>query len=381
MECRRSDFSLPPDQIYLNGAYMSPLPNMVAHAGQQAILRKQVPSLIPTDDFFSEVDLLKKSFARLCNIPDYKSVAIIPSVSYGLASVSKNIRADKGQTILIVSGQFPSNVYVWQKLAEEKNLSIKIIEAPAESNNRGEIWNQRILEAIDSSTALVAMGNVHWADGTKFDLEKIRETTERVGALLIIDGTQSVGALPFDVQKIRPDALICAGYKWLMGPYSIGLAWYGDYFKEGNPLEDNWINRRNSENFRDLVNYENQYQPGMTRFDMGEKSNFILVPMMQKALEYVIQLSPSAIQQYCADISETAVKLLKESGWWIDSEPYRAHHLMGIRPPKHLNAEQCAMKLRANNIFVSVRGEFIRVSPNVYNDANDLIRLAEVLNA
>lgn len=360
---------------------MSPLPNMVTEAGQKAILRKQVPSLIPTDDFFTEVVLLKKTFAELCNISNYTEVSIIPSVSYGLATVSKNIHAEKGQNILMVSGQFPSNVYIWQKLAEEKGLNIKTIEPPADTANRGKIWNQRIIEAIDPQTALVAMGNVHWADGTKFDLEEIREATNDVGALLIIDGTQSVGALPFDVHRIRPDALICAGYKWLMGPYSIGFAWYGDYFKDGTPLEENWINRFNSENFRDLVNYQKNYQPGMTRYDMGEKSNFILVPMMQKALEYVKQLSPNAIQQYCADISSSALIRLADSGWWMDSPEYRSHHLVGIRPPSHLGAEECAAKLKDQNIFVSLRGEFIRVSPNVYNHENDLNRLAEVLTA
>lgn len=360
---------------------MSPLPNIVTEAGHQAIFRKQVPSLIPTDDFFTEVSLLKKTFAALCNISNYADVSIIPSVSYGLATVSKNIHADKGQNILIVSGQFPSNVYIWQKLAEEKGLNIKMVDPPAGFMNRGERWNQRIIEAIDSNTVLVAMGNVHWADGTKFDLERIREATNNAGALLIIDGTQSVGALPFDVQKIRPDALICAGYKWLMGPYSIGLAWYGDYFKDGTPIEENWINRFNSENFRDLVNYQNNYQPGMTRYDMGEKSNFILVPMMQKALEYVNRLSPFSIQQYCAEISISAIDRLTASGWWIDYPENRSHHLLGIRPPANLNAEQCAHKLREQNIFVSLRGEFIRVSPNVYNDMNDLNRLADVLTA
>ena len=67
---------------------------------------------------------------------------------------------------------------------------------------------------------VVAIGHVHWSDGTLFDLKKIRERLDEVGGLLIIDGTQSVGALPFSVKEFKPDALICGGYKWLLGPYS-----------------------------------------------------------------------------------------------------------------------------------------------------------------
>ena len=73
-------------------------------------------------------------------------------------------------------------------------------------------------------------GVVHWADGTIFDLEKIREKTNKVGAMLIIDGTQSIGTMPFDLKKVKPDALICAAYKWLMGPYGFGVAYYGNNY-------------------------------------------------------------------------------------------------------------------------------------------------------
>ena len=89
----------------------------------------------------------------------------------------------------------------------------------------------------------------------------LRQRTHEVGAQLVIDGTQSVGALPINVQELQPDALICAGYKWLMGPYSIALAYYGPYFDQGEPLEEGWINRYGSEDFTNLVQYQDRYQP------------------------------------------------------------------------------------------------------------------------
>jgi selenocysteine lyase/cysteine desulfurase len=220
---------------------------------------------------------------------------------------------------------------------------------------------------------------VHWADGTRFNLMDIRKRTKEVGALLIIDGTQSVGALPFDVEKIQPDAVVCAGYKWLMGPYSIGLAYYGEYFDNGKPIEESWLNRKNSENFAGLVNYQTDYQPGALRYDMGEHSNFILVPMMRAALKQVEQWGAENIQAYCARIAHKPIQLLQEKGFWVEDEAYRGHHLFGVRVPKHINLNSLKENMIKNKISVSFRGDAMRISPNVYNDEKDLMKLVKVL--
>ena len=136
------------------------------------------------------------------------------------------------------------------------------------------------------------MPHIHWADGTLFNLMAIREKTREHDALLIIDGTQSVGALPFSVAKIQPDALICAGYKWLLGPYALGVAWYSDYFNDGEPLEHNWLNRLQSEDFTRLTQYQEKFQDKADRYSVGESSNFILVPMLIRALEQLLQWQP-----------------------------------------------------------------------------------------
>ncbi|MDZ7807866.1 MAG: aminotransferase class V-fold PLP-dependent enzyme [Gracilimonas sp.] len=252
----------------------------VEKAGYSGVERKRNPFQITPEEFFGETDTLREEYAKLINAKDPKRIVTIPSVSYGMANVAKNLPLSKGDNIIVVGEQFPSNVYPWRKAAEENKADIITITPPKTKEDRGKKWNQQILDAIDSKTKLVAVANVHWADGTLFDLKKIRKKTNEVGAWLAIDGTQSVGALPFDVSEIKPDALICAGYKWLMGPYSIGLAYYGPALDNGNPIEENWINRYESEDFSNLVNYNDQYQPGALRYEVGEHSNFILIPMM-----------------------------------------------------------------------------------------------------
>lgn len=375
---QRSKFSLAKGSVYLNCAYMSPLLKSVEKKGIEGILKKRNPAVVSATDFFEDTEKIRKEFSKLIK-GQANRVVLVPSVSYGMANVVHNLKVSGLDNIIVAAEQFPSNYYPWHRLQQDKGVKLKVISAPDTLINRGALWNERLLEAIDTNTKLVALGNVHWADGTLFNLKEIRKRTRDVGALLVIDGTQSVGALPFDVQEIEPDALVCGGYKWLMGPYSLGLAYYGEYFDQGKPVEENWINRLHSENFASLVNYENDYQPGALRYEVGEHSNFILVPMLLEALKQINQWKPNEIQKYCAAITKKPIKLLREAGFWIEDEKYRGHHLFGIRLPENSQIEVIRKSIQQNKISVSIRGNAIRVAPHLYNTEADLMKLVKVL--
>ncbi|NQW35583.1 MAG: aminotransferase class V-fold PLP-dependent enzyme [Flavobacteriales bacterium] len=364
-------FNLPKDITFLNGAYMAPLLNSVAKIGTENLLKKTNPTSISATDFFTNTKILKQKFAQLVEVADAGQIAIIPSVSYGMATVANNISLKADDEIIMLQEQFPSNVYTWQKLAKKYAAKVVFVEAPELKLGRGKLWNEAILNAITDKTAVVAMPHVHWADGTLFDLEKIRQKTKKHNALLIIDGTQSVGALPFSVAKIQPDALICAGYKWLMGAYGLGLAYFSKTFNDGIPIEDNWINRFESEDFSNLVNYQENYQPKAGRYNMGEVSNFVYTPMLTKAIEQILEWQPQNIQDYCQNITEEAIATLKEMGCFIEEPDFRAKHLFGIYLPSHIDIEALKAKFDAHKIFVSFRGKAIRVAPNVYNSKVD----------
>jgi selenocysteine lyase/cysteine desulfurase len=280
----------------------------------------------------------------------------------------------KGQRVIVAEGQFPSNYYPWERICRESEGELVQVAAP-EGPGRGARWNEALLEAIDHRTRLVALGHVHWADGTRFDLEAIRRRTREVGALLIIDGTQSVGALPFDAAVIQPDALICAGYKWLMGPYSIGLAYYGPAFDTGTPIEENWINRIESEDFAGLVHYRQEYQPAAGRFSMGEQSQFVLAPMLKTAIEQIVDWEVGEIQAYCAALMSGALESLQEMGCSIEAPEWRGAHLIGVRLGEALDITLLKASLAAANVWVSFRGDAVRIAPHVYNTPEDVQRL------
>lgn len=370
LSCQSALFDLPQDIHYINCAYMSPQLKSVTETGMVALQRKTQPHLITGADFFEPLNYVQSLFARLIHCAEPHRIAIVPSVSYGIANAASNIPLQPGQHILLAEEQFPSNYFEWKKVADRVGATIQII-SPTDSPTRGKSWNEYLLESINNQTAVVALGHVHWADGTLFDLKAIRERTKAVGAYLIIDGTQSVGALPFDVSVFQPDALVCGGYKWLFGPYSLGLAYYGERFDHGTPIEENWINRKNSDQFQTLSDYESAYRPFATRYSVGEKSNFVLLPMLTKALEQILLWHPENIQDYCESIAQEAIAALQSLGCSIEQSPFRAHHLIGVRLPQRIDLAQLKMALKANQVFVSMRGNSIRVAPHVYNDASD----------
>lgn len=379
LTCQKDLFNLDMDVTYLNGAYMSPLMKSVEEAGIKGLRMKRMPSQFGLRDFFDPLEELKKAFAKLINTEDVDRITAISSVSYGMANVARNVVIDEGETICLIGDQFPSNYYVWDRLAKENNANIHIVNRPEVLEQRGKQWNADLINAIVPGVKVVSMCHVHWADGTLFDLKTIRQKCDEVGAYLIIDGTQSVGALPFDQNEFKVDALICAGYKWLCGPYSYGVAFYGEKFDSGIPIEESWINRDKSDDFKNLINYQDVYRPGAQRYAVGESSNFILLPMLLESIKQLNIWQPSRIQNYCAEIGKP-LEILKELGFWIDDAAYRSHHLFGVKIAKGLDMSTVQKAFEQEKISVSYRGEFIRVSPSVYNDETEIQKFANCLS-
>lgn len=384
MQSKKDFFSLPENIHYLNCATMSPLAKAVEEAGIKGLLRKSLPHEITQEHFFDTAVNVKQKFATLINCHDFEQVAIMPSVSYGMATVVKNILKKgipKDKTkIVLVGDEFPSDVYAWRDLEKEaEGIRIETILAPESLENRGQKWNDILENALDSETLLICISPTHWADGTLFNLEKIGEKCRQHNILFIIDATQHLGAYAFDIQRVQPDFLIAAAYKWLLGPYGTTLAYFGKYFDDGFPLEQTWIGRKNSQDFKNLINYQSDYQEGAFRYNMGEFSNFINLPMVEKALDLLIEWQPAEIQNYAKTLGKPYIDRLKTAGYWVENEDFRAAHLFGIRPPENLKIETIQKALSDEKVFVSYRGKAIRLSINVWNDEADMEIFTQIL--
>ncbi len=379
-EDKRHLFDILEDITYLNIASLSPSFKSVEKAGIDAVIKKSRPYKIPSSDFFEPVIAVKKLFAELIGAEDYNRIATIPSVSYGLANVANNVKLNPDDEVIIIEEQFPSNVYIWKKLVKQYGAKLIVIKAPDTKTDFGNRWNDAIMEAITDKTALVALGNIHWANGTIFNLAAIRQKTREHNALLIVDGSQSIGALPFSIEEIDPDALVCAGYKWLFGPYGCAYAYYGSYFDGGIPIEENWSNRLNSENLSGLTNYQPEYKPLANRYTVGENGSFIYIRMQIEALKEVLKFRPQELQDYCYHITKKAMDDLKGLGFSIRNPEERAKHLFGIELPEGIDVQHLKTQLAEANIYVSFRGRYIRLSCHFYNTSKDFEKLVDCIS-
>ncbi|MBL4666150.1 MAG: aminotransferase class V-fold PLP-dependent enzyme, partial [Sneathiella sp.] len=266
------------------------------------------------------------------------------------------------------------NVYCWQEKCRESGAEIKFVPAPKDRD-----WTRAVLEEIDDTVALATLPNNHWTDGGLLDLIKIGAALRKVGAKLVLDVTQSLGAMPLNVQEIKPDFLIAAAYKWLLGPYSTGMMYVSPDNQHGDPIEFNWLNRAGSEDFSGLVKYQDNYQDGAVRYDMGQRANFALMPMVIAALRQILDWGVENIYE---NISETNNKIADAvSAYGLTSMPseFRAGHFLGLEKETGFSPTLLA-DLAAEKIFLSQRGSSLRITPHVYNNAQDCDRLIDALS-
>src|SRR5215210_1197743 len=369
---QRDLFEIPEDIVYLNCAYMSPQLRPAREVGERAVSRKSRPWEITPDDFFEEVEELRGLFARLVG-GDADGVAIVPSVSYGISVAAANVSVGEGEKIVILEDQFPSNVYAWRALAEQSGARLVTVPRPEDFD-----WTRALLEEIDADTAVVAVPNCHWTDGSLVDLARVGEGAREAGAALVVDGIQSLGAHPFDISEVRPDFLIASSYKWLLGPYGVGFMHVGEEYREGEPIEHNWINRRGSQDFSGLVDYQDAFQPGARRYDVGERSNFALLPIAAEADRKLIDWGVDNVSETIGTLTDLIEEKAGELGIAAIPKGRRARHMIGLK----LGTEaphDLARRLTDHNVFVSVRGESVRVAPNLYNTEEDVDRFFDVL--
>ncbi len=365
-------FNIPDDVSFMNCAQMSPLLKSANEAGVAAINQRNSPWTIPVTQWFEPAEELRLMFAEMINA-NKENIALIPSASYGLAIAKKNIQLHPSQNILLLDQEFPSNIYAWRKLSKETGATIITVK-----KETGQTWTEAILSKIDDKTGLAAIPNCHWTDGSIINLVQVSDKIKKTNAKLVIDASQSVGVYPLDINKIKPDFLVTVGYKWLLGPYGLGYLYSDEkYFDDGKPIEYNWINKNGSEDFTRLVDYNDAYKPGARRFDAGEFSSFIHIPMAKAALTQILEWGIENIQETLSELTSQIAIMAKERGFETTNNS-RAGHIIGIKFSES-KAKEIGRKLTDNKIYISFRGTSMRIAPHLYNDNKDVNRLFQFL--
>ena len=214
---QRHLFDIPGDVAWFNCASRTPFLKSVAAAGI-----KGMDARLHTWDWnwgetTGHAEAVRGLFAGLIGATA-DDIAIQPSASYGLATAARNLEIARGQKIVVLQDQFPSNVFIWMEKAAETGAQLVTVPRPDDGD-----WTTAVLAHLDDDTALATLPPCHWSDGTRVDLEAVGEKCRKLGAALVVDATQWIGVAPFNITRVKPDFLVAAAYKWLLCPHGMSF--------------------------------------------------------------------------------------------------------------------------------------------------------------
>jgi selenocysteine lyase/cysteine desulfurase len=368
---QRELFDIPDDVAYFNCASLAPQLKAAREAAATGLARRAWPWSVTSADWFTEAEERRALFARLAGV-DADGVALVPASSYGLAVAAANLSARPGQRVLALAEDYPSNWYTWQRFAGRTGAELVAVE-----RRDGQGWGEAVVEALDERTAVVAVLAAHWADGGAVDLHAIGARARQVGAALVVDASQALGAMPLDLAAVRPDFLVSVGYKWLLGPVGLGYLYVAEPHRDGTPLEENWISRLGSEDFGALANYQDRYQPGARRFDVGQRTHFETTPMAVATLRQLLDWEVPRIAASLGRVTGRIQREVEAIGLRLTTVD-RVPHMLGIALPDRVRDAVAGALTRAR-VFAGVRGSSLRVSPHLWTTDQDIDRLVDAL--
>jgi selenocysteine lyase/cysteine desulfurase len=218
----------------------------------------------------------------------------------------------------------------------------------------------------------------HWTNGAFINLAKIRKAAGD-DIMMAVDATQSLGAMSFSIDDIRPDFLVSAGYKWLLCPYGFSLMYVSERWRNARPLEESWQARENAEDFGSLVNSSDKYMSGARRFDVGQKGTPTILPGVIAALEQIKDWGIDHISDSLLGINNRIADHLSSLGFQLPDSSQRSPHMFGAIIPDRYKGNLVS-ELSKKKIFISQRGNSVRFSPHLHISEQDITRLHETLH-
>ena len=363
------------DWIYLDAANHGPMPRASVKAAQEALELKKFPHRLTNDFYFDLPDQVRNLLAQLIAAqPD--EIALTNGASDGTKAVSVSLGLQPGDEIVIVEGEFPSNYYTWRNW-ESRGVTVH------RASPRGRfLAAEDILAELSARTRLVTLSWVHFSNGNRVDIARIGQECHRVGAALLVDGSQAVGAIPFRVAELECDFLTCCGYKWLLSPYGTGFFWVRRDWIERLPVREvYWQAIEGARNFNTLPGEDWKLAPGARRWDSAETANFFNLSAMKASLEFLLRVGVETIYRHSRALLDYLLGHLPRDRCVMASpkEPDRRGTFLSVCARSPEKTQALWQKLQQQKIYVSLRENGLRIGPHLYNVERDIDRLLTVL--
>jgi cysteine desulfurase/selenocysteine lyase len=365
------------DATYLNAAAQSPLPRVAVQAAAQALEWKKFPHTMPEGVYFDLPNRVRASLAKLIG-GAAEEIAITTGTSSGLAAVAAGLDWKPGDEVLIARGEFPAHFTAWLPMEARHGLKVIVVEP-----------RQRFLTADDfidhvgPRTRLISTSLVRFDDGALLDAARVARACHDAGALLLLDAAQCAGAMPIDVRALGADFLTASGYKWLLSPYGTGFFWAREeLIEQMRPGPFYWMALEDAEKFHTLSTGIYKVSKGARRWDSPETASFTNLSAMDASLALLLRIGVQAVWEHSRRLTSLMIDHLPRDRFVLAS-PASADNrgtYACVAARKQEKTAQLFEKLRAAQIFVSLREGTLRISPHLYNSERDIDRLLAVLD-
>jgi cysteine desulfurase/selenocysteine lyase len=371
----QNDFSEFGSVTYLDVAAQGPLPRASAQAMRKALEWKEQPQKMPADVYFGLPDRVRALLARLIGGKS-QEVAITTGATSGLAAIACGIDWKAEDEVLIAEREFPAHFTVFSPLAERGRLRVRTVRP------RGRFLDaEDFLAQIGPHTRLVTTSLVRFHDATRVDARRLAEACHAAGAWLALDASQCAGAMPIDVREIGVDFLVCAGYKWLLGPYGTGFFWVREErIEELLPAPFYWTALPGAHIFNSLDLSPYRPEPGARRWDAPETASLNLVAL-EASLEFLLRVGVETVWRQNNDCIRQILDRMPRDRTVLasPSEADRRGPYVCLAARSSEKTRALHEKLRAAEVIVSLRENALRISPHLFTTPGDIDRLITVL--
>ena len=315
---------------------------------------------------------LHTSAAKLINT-NPNNIAAGSSATELLSSLAWAIMPLKGQNVVSTNIVFPSTVYPWMRIASSTGCEVRLSK---EKNNF--ISTQSIIDLIDKNTSVVCISHVEYSNGQVFDLDLLSNAAKKHNALLIIDATQSAGAIPIDVKKTPIDAIVCGAYKWLCGPFGAAFMYVTPELSK--KLEPGLVGFRSHKNMWELDASRVDYPNSAEKFEFSTMA-FGCALGLAKSIQYLAHIGVEDIYKYNRALADTLVDNLRSKSAVITSPDNKGRSSIVTAYFKKKDSNKIVEQLKKRKVYVSKRGKSIRFSPHLYNTIDDIENAIEQIDS
>ena len=367
------DFPLTKECAYINAANVALMPVTTIEAINKWHNDVGINGSINFNDFAEDTafDGLRAEGARLFNCAE-DDIAGGTSYTELLSSLAWAVMPDAGSNVVSTDIVFPSTIFPWTRVSHHTGCEIRFARGKDGYTDPG-----KIIKSIDKNTAVVSISHAEYTGGQLYDLKRLADCCHDNDALLVVDATQSAGAIPIDGPGSGADVIISGSYKWLCGPFGGAVMYMAPHLQ--NKLEPGIVGFRSHAEMWNLSAERLEYPDTAKRFEASTMA-FGCIKGLEASMRYLNDVGIEQIYDHNIQLSDTLIEGLQSLDIKIISPALQSERTsivtchMGENDPVHILEH-----LKTRGVIAHKRQEYIRFAPHLYNRMNDMERAINAL--